>query len=182
MRKITTLMIAGMMSFAGFTTYAQSPMDLEEVMRSLSAGGGSASITEIVQGVMDTSTPTTQITIIDAPLIVDVEVPAVNLTTAPAYLGDAQTGRYPPRLKIDFAEFPLRSLAATNRTEMGRTGNVVQRVQSRLRASKINLVVNDRTAIVSGTVATERQRDLAEAMLRFEPGIDAVQNEITVAP
>jgi len=182
MRKINTLMIAGMISFAGFTTYAQSPTDLEALMQSMSAGGSGSSITDLVQGVMDTSTPAAPIAIIDAPLTFDVEVPAVNLSTAPAYIGGEQTGRYPPRLKINFAEFPLRSFVPTNRAKTERTEVVAQRVQSRLRASKINLVVNDRTAIISGTVATERQRDLAEAMLRFEPGIDTVQNEITIAP
>jgi len=175
-------MIAGIISFAGFTTYAQSPTDLDALMQSMSAGSSTSSITELVQGVMDTSAPTEPIPIIDVPLVVNVEVPEVNQTIAPAYVGGSLTGRYAPRLKIDFAELPLRSLASANRTNIGRTEVVAQRIQSRLRAAHINLVVKDRTAIVSGTVATERQRSLAEAMLRFEPGIDTVQNKLTVTP
>jgi plasmid stability protein len=86
-------------------------------------------------------------------------------------------------LTINFTEFPLRSLAAAHgRSVEAKTQAeiVVQRIQTRLREPKIDLVVKDRTAILSGTVATDRQRDLAESMLRFEPGIDVVQNEIIV--
>ena len=133
---------------------------------------------------IDTSTPTGQATpTIDVPLVVSVDVPEVNMSTAPAFTGGSLTGRYSPRLKINFTEFPLRSLERTIRTNSGTQAEItVQRIQSRLGVPEIHLVVNDRTATVSGTVATERQRSLAESMLRFEPGIDTVRNEIRIAP
>jgi hypothetical protein len=116
-------------------------------------------------------------------LVVETEGPEVNLEVAEAI--DTKTGRYPPRLKIDFSEFPLRSLDSTSK----RTGEpktqkdiIAQRIQRRLRVPKIDLVVKNRIAVISGTVSTERQRNLAESMLHFEPGIDVVQNEIAVVP
>jgi hypothetical protein len=39
-----------------------------------------------------------------------------------------------------------------------------------------------RTAVLRGAVATERDRALAEALVRFEPGISDVQNDLRVAP
>ena len=177
MRKITLFIITGFIGFTSFAAHAQSPSDLEAALQSL---GNAASITDLMQGVMDSSAPVEFITIIDAPLVVEAGVPEVNQTIAPAYVGGAQAGRYAPRLKIDFAEFPLRSFTSADRAETEQI--VLQRIQSRLRVHQINLVVQDRTAIVSGRVATERQRSLGEAMLRFEPGIDSVQNQITVTP
>ena len=177
MRKITLFIMTGFIGFAGFSAYAQLPSDLETALQSL---GNAASVADLLQGVKDASAPVESITIIDAPLVVEAGVPEVNQAMASAYIGGTQTGRYAPRLKIDFAEFPLRSFTPADRTNTGQI--VLQRIQSRLRAHQIDLVVKDRTAIVSGNVATERQRSLAEAMLRFEPGIDSVQNQITVTP
>ena len=183
MRSIYTLIIAGFIGCAGFTVYAQSPTDLDAMIRSLTTGGNSGT-DDIMSGLTETLTPAgPQVSIIDAPLTIDTDVPEVNQTFAPAYIGNSQTGRYPPRLKIDFTEFPLRSLAQANRLGLAQTEVLSKRIQSRLSVSQpIHVVVKDRTAIVSGTVATERQRDIAAAMLRFEPGIDTVQNKITVAP
>lgn len=39
-----------------------------------------------------------------------------------------------------------------------------------------------RTAVLTGAVASERDRALAEALVRFEPGISDVQNDLQVAP
>ena len=107
------------------------------------------------------------------------------------------TARYTPRLRINFDEFPLVSLISTEKTDSeesnGRSTNgrsarngattnvIIKRIQNRLRLPHIDLVVQDRVATVSGTVETERQRKLVESMLRFEPGINSVRNEITVA-
>ena len=184
MRNVFTLIIAGCIGFAGFTVCAQSQADLESMMQSLSTGSSSTSPDDIMSGFTNTApSAEPQVSIINAPLFIDTDVPEVNQTFTPAYIGNPQTGRYPPRLKVNFTEFPLRSLSHTNRPTSGSpTAIVVQRVQNRLCSPQLHLVVKDRTAIVSGTVATERQRSLAEAMLRFEPGIDTVQNEIAVVP
>jgi hypothetical protein len=136
------------------------------------------------QLVTDPSTATGQQTsAIEGPLVADVVVSEVNRTTVEVI--DTQTGRYSPRLKINFAEFPLRSLDDVNKHGV-QTGTpvemVVQRIQGRLRGPEFQLAVEDRTAIVSGTVSTERERKLIESMLRFEPGISVVRNEIAVVP
>jgi len=196
MRSIYTLIVIGFISFAGFTAYAQ-PTDsgdtIESMLDSLTIGGSSSGmpIPDIGgvtrQGIGTPVLAEPQTPIIEAPLVVDVVVPEVNRTTAEVI--DSRTGRYPPRLKIDFTECPLRSFTNTNHTDIGRSAEsgtptdiVVQRIQNRLRVPHILLVVRDRIAVVSGTVATDRQRNLAESMLRFEPGIDTVQNKITVVP
>ena len=198
MRNIQTVLFVGFICFVGFSGYAQSQTgsasSYEKMVQSLTTGGSSSGLStsdmmkEVAGQLLDTSTPAgEQISIIEAPLVVDQEVPEVNKATAEVI--DTRTGRYPPRLIINFIEFPLRSLVHANGIGFGRstepvipTDAVAQRIQDRLRVPQIHLVVKGRTAIVSGTVATERQRNLAESMLRFEPGIDTVENEITITP
>jgi hypothetical protein len=164
MRSVYTLAFVGFISFTGFTAHAQP------------GGTGVPILPFATDGIS-----------IEGPLVVDFEVPEVNLTVVEII--DTRTGRYPPRLTINFAEFPLRSLTETSRLNNGRSVQtstqaaiIVQRIQSRLRVPEFQLAVEGRTAIISGTVATERERGLIESMLRFEPGINSVQNEITVVP
>ena len=46
--------------------------------------------------------------------------------------------------------------------------------------SPIEVTVDGRTAILRGAVATERDRELAVALVQFEPGISEVQNELQI--
>ena len=46
----------------------------------------------------------------------------------------------------------------------------------------IRVTVENETAILHGRVATDRDRRLAEAYVRLEPGIWAVRNELIVGP
>ena len=197
MRNVYTLVFVGFISCTGFTTYAQPGVSIEAMIQSLTTGGPASgiSISDVIQDVtgqlMDTSTPVEQQTsAIEGPLVVDIVVPEVNQTIVEAT--DARTGRYTPKLRIDFAEFPLRSLTEASRPNNGRNGRnilidtptemIVHRIQSRFHVPEFQLTIEDRTAVISGTVVTERERKLIESMLRFEPGINAVKNEITTVP
>ena len=194
MKKFYTLIIVGYISFTGWTAYAQQPRggSIEEMIRSLSSGttssGTTSSFMEDIMGqIRDTSEQTAaqQMSAVDEgqQLVVEEVVPTVN--QAPAEVIDTRTGRYLPRLKINVTEFPLRSLASANGNSVEsktQTDIIVQRIQRRLHVPQLDLVVKDRTAVISGTVPTERQRGLVESMLRFEPGIDTVQNKIAVIP
>jgi len=200
MRGICTLTFVGFISFTGFAVHAQPGgglSDIDKLIQSISSGGASSglSVGSVVQGVTEqvlgTSSQTEQqVPVLEGPLNVEEVVPEVNKTTIEVI--DTQTGRYPPRLKINFAEFPLRSLTEANRPNNGRGGRnaqsgtpteiVAQRIQTRLRVPKFQLAIEDRTATISGTVATDRERKQIELMLRFEPGISVVKNDITVVP
>ena len=158
MQKIYLLICVGIACFAGSVAHAQMP-------------GNGASF----EGLLE----------------IEYVVPAVNQTQADIFIGDARTSRYTPRVRVNFAEFPLVSLTsaestdnAANNSRTARNGTstnvVIQRIQNRLRLPPIELVVENRVATVSGTVPTERQRNLVETMLRFEPGIDSVRNELVV--
>ena len=175
MNRVYTLIFVGCIGLSGFAAHAQQST-FEELRQELMADTSS-----------DGTTATVDVPTIDDSLLV-IETPALDINQSVAEHVDSKTNRYPPRLRISFSEFPLRSLAETNRTGTGRTGTaktrtevIAQRIQVRLRAPQLSLVVKDRVATISGTVATERQRSLAASMLCFEPGIDAVQNEIAVA-
>ncbi|MDA9856894.1 BON domain-containing protein [Rubripirellula sp.] len=45
----------------------------------------------------------------------------------------------------------------------------------------INVRMDGRTAIISGVVPTQRDRRMSEMLIRLEPGVSAVVNEISVA-
>ena len=188
MHNVYTIICAGLISFAGLTAHAQPLPNFVGFGGSQPlANGEGTSISETMQGVVGqlTEAAVEQVTVLEGPLVLETEVPEVNQRTVDFI--DSQTGRYPPKLKIDLTEFPLRSLTDTSRSHNGRsvqtgtpTEMIVQRIQDRLRIPQFSLTVEDRTAIISGKVTTERQRSLIESMLRFEPGISAVRNEMTI--
>ena len=85
-------------------------------------------------------------------------------------------GSYYPRLQIAFSvqdsKISTSEVAAEERLYLriaGVTGNNAQ------------LTLSGRTAILRGTVESARAAELAEQLLSFEPGIDRVQNELTLA-
>ena len=199
MRHVYTFAFAVCFSVSGFTVHAQSGAtteSIEAMIQQLTAVGASPGVTvsDVVQGVagqlMATSAPAEQqASAIEGQLVVETEVSEVNL--AAIEIIDTRTGRYLPRLKVDFAEFPLRSLteAVPNNGRNGRAGQtgtqaemIVRRIQNRLGLPELHLAIEDRTVIISGTVATERQRSQIESMLGFEPGISKIQNNLSVAP
>jgi len=202
MRNVYSIIFAGCISFAGFTAYAQpggassDPYDL--LIDAISAGGGalSGNIMDRVMGdirseVLDTtSSAGPQVSAIQGTLVIDHAEPEVNRTVIEII--DTRTGRNTPKLKINFAEFPLRSLTEASRPNNGSNGRaaptgtptelLAQRIQRRLSVPPFNLAIEDRTATISGTATTENERKLIELMLHFEPGISTVKNEMTIKP
>jgi len=203
MRRLCTLIFAGYISFTGFTAQAQITVQgqfstgtealMEANFQALTgAAGAEISTADLIDAIVADVMSVTEstgplVSAIEGALTVETLVPEVNLATADVI--DTRTNRYVPRVRINFAEFPLTSLSSASRSNNGHNGEVktrsnivAQRIQSRLRLPNVDLVVQDRTAVISGTVETERQRILAESMLRFEPGIDTIKNEIVVQP
>jgi osmotically-inducible protein OsmY len=86
-----------------------------------------------------------------------------------------QTLRIPMRAEI---EMPL-SYTSTN---------VNSQLQTRLtklpalKASGIQVTMQGRTAVLSGRVATEREKRLAAGVAQLEPGVGDVQNDLIVDP
>lgn len=88
-----------------------------------------------------------------------------------------QNEMYRPRLTVGF-EVPESDV-----TE--RSLNLQERLLSSPAfesAESIVLTVKGRTVHLAGSVRTSRERDLASRILMFEPGVDAVHNELSVTP
>ncbi len=89
-----------------------------------------------------------------------------------------QNARTPVRIGLTLGFEPPASVGAPV------SGQVEQRLT---RLPGVNLVgspqvtLEGRTAVVRGTVATERDREMVSRLLLLEPGISAVRNELTVA-
>jgi len=89
-----------------------------------------------------------------------------------------RVGMYPPRLAVDFS-FVRPTIPRLNSNLQHQ---LIASLESRFRASRIEVSVEDRTATLRGEVASTRDRTLARLLALFEPGIDVVQNELTVKP
>ncbi|MDR2117196.1 MAG: BON domain-containing protein [Planctomycetaceae bacterium] len=140
-----------------------------------------------------TNTATSVKSAVEGKLIVEEVIPETNRTVVEAV--DTKTKRYSPRLKLDFVQFPLRPLSGKiigmakndasaadlfEQTNTVITNDIARRVQNHLQIQGIHFEFKNRTVRLSGTVKTSRQRELAEMMLRMEPGIDNVTNDLVI--
>ncbi|MCX7671474.1 MAG: BON domain-containing protein, partial [Anaerolineae bacterium] len=57
---------------------------------------------------------------------------------------------------------------------------VIQRSESLVSRDNINVLVDGRNVILRGTVASDDERRLAEALVRLTPGVDEIVNELVV--
>lgn len=58
----------------------------------------------------------------------------------------------------------------------------LQTVSRRAGLTGVNVAVDGSTAIVTGVVATEKQRRMSELLMRLEPGVRNVENRVVVSP
>ncbi len=84
---------------------------------------------------------------------------------------------YLPRLDVDFSEVGLGKdyLESSALDTLARSPQMSG-------SSHIAVSVAGRTAILQGEVPSAKDRDLAEVLLAFEPGISQVRNELVVNP
>jgi hypothetical protein len=94
--------------------------------------------------------------------------------------GDSTGSRYPnPQLKIGFEPTPTLptelTSAVANRIAKVDAAHGIAGVVAKADESEAGLIV------LTGTVRTEQLRKKAEHLVRFEPGVREVRNEIVVA-
>ena len=85
-------------------------------------------------------------------------------------------GMYYPKLEIDF-EVPDAQVAT------GTGGQARPEVRERVNqvaGSNAIITMSGNTAVLRGAVNSKRTSELIEQLLRFEPGIDRVRNELTI--
>ena len=77
-------------------------------------------------------------------------------------------------------------IAAINRlrnaSDLSPTTMTAPGYPSQGRYDRVNVQVQNRTAILTGEVTTEADRRMSHLMMRLEPGISNVQNRIRLAP
>jgi hypothetical protein len=81
-----------------------------------------------------------------------------------------------PRLQVGFTS-PLPAVDNLNATVEARLQQTLELSDS----GRVEVLVEDRVAILRGTVPSERDRKMAGLLAGFEPGISRVRNELTVA-
>lgn len=79
------------------------------------------------------------------------------------------------------ADIPLRSTSATS-TRLGQQFETrLKKIPGLTKGHSVEVEMSGRTAVLRGSVPSERDRELAEGLALLEPGISAVQNELVVA-
>ncbi|MDR0610706.1 MAG: BON domain-containing protein [Planctomycetaceae bacterium] len=175
---------------------------VDEMMKSLTGeNDGNLSLESSIESIVESmtqkmkSTENTEASVrsaVEGKLVVEEVIPETNRTVVEAV--DTKTKRYSPRLKLNFVEFPLRPLSGKivktaeneesadlfEQTNTVITRDIARRIQSHLRTQEIQFEFKNRSVRLSGTVKTLRQRELAEMMIRMEPGIDSVTNDLVV--
>lgn len=91
----------------------------------------------------------------------------------------SQRGQKPLRVSIT-ADIPLSS-AASAPTTLGRQFETrLTKLPGLDTDNSVRVTMEGRTAVLSGSVASERDRKLVEGLALLEPGISSVQNELVV--
>ncbi len=205
MRKILYFCIVTLFLIpAGFgqvgTPAEEAMPSVSDMLETLTGEGGGTSTTDAImqsaqQSMMQRMQPQeiTEETVrsaVEGTLVTEeTAVPEVNQEIAEAI--DSRTQRYLPRIQLDFGEFPLRRISGRftgtlpetdgveelTQSNKSLSNGIVKRIQTRLKIDTVRFEFRDRT---TGSVATERQRDMIGVMVRMEPGIDQVKNEIVV--
>lgn len=89
----------------------------------------------------------------------------------------------PPITQFDQIDL---SIAATNRlrnaSQLQPTSTTFSSYPIQGRYERVNVQVQNRTAVLTGEVATEADRRMSHLMMRLEPGVSNVQNRIRLAP
>jgi hypothetical protein len=83
---------------------------------------------------------------------------------------------YPPRLQIDFDYQPRPKAEVSSQLAL--------RLESSLAndSNRIEVLVEGDATILRGVVGSERERRLAELLVRFEPEVARVENQLVVQP
>lgn len=85
---------------------------------------------------------------------------------------------YYPRLELSFAAAPVPDTRVPARQAL----ETLARSPQLSGPNRIAVWMEGRTAILQGEVLSEADRDLAEILLTFEPGISAIENQLQVNP
>lgn len=86
-----------------------------------------------------------------------------------------KTGIYEPRLTPAFRVPNTGSVVSSESLS-----KLIEQVDSEERFSEARVVLTDRTAVLTGRVSDPRDRELLEDLLKLEPGVEIVQNELVV--
>ena len=88
------------------------------------------------------------------------------------------TGLYAARLSPDFATQLPGAGAAAQKPVF----SVALSMLSEQRGFQVSLSPTQRSAVLTGTVQTNHDRQIAELLVMFEPGLESVKNDLLVVP
>ncbi len=86
-------------------------------------------------------------------------------------------GMYYPRLELDL----IRNASESELEDDFQLNSQLQSRVERIGGSAVTIGVQDRVAVMRGTVRSQNAAELLSNILSFEPGIDEVRNELTIA-
>jgi hypothetical protein len=88
-------------------------------------------------------------------------------------------GRKPLRFRIS-ADIATSNVSSSPTTVSREFEARLKKIPAMAKAGSIQVTMQGRTAVLTGSVKSERDRELAEGLAMLEPGISAVRNELVV--
>ncbi len=85
-------------------------------------------------------------------------------------------GMYYPRLEVDFEDL---GQGVPRPSDLKVSSQLKERIQT-VSQGRVDITVKDGDAILRGAVDSKRTSELIENLLRFEPGIDHITNQLEV--
>jgi hypothetical protein len=79
------------------------------------------------------------------------------------------------RSRIDVAPLPAQQIQSSAQSRFYQTPST-----SRFRGVQVNM--NEGTAVINGVVSSEKDRRMSELLMRLEPGVRRVSNQVIVSP
>jgi|688.fasta_scaffold28730_6 hypothetical protein len=119
---------------------------------------------------------------------------AVGIGNAPSATSNLRLETSGQRVNRPLPPLPKKSMyypklvledSDTSRREVIRSPEYRTEVQDRLRRSgypQVQVDWNAGVVVLSGQVASEREREMAETLLSFEPGISEIRNQLLINP
>ena len=93
---------------------------------------------------------------------------------------DPKTKRYPPRLFVDFRIFPLQRTTTKLGSPKISADSLKRNIERRLGVHDVHFSLQNRVMTLTGTVPGEHERQMVELMVRLEPGVDQIENELVI--
>ena len=98
-----------------------------------------------------------------------------------AFGGAGQSSSQKPAIRVRLRSAVQVAPLSNNQIQRSAVQTLSQ-APSRVNVQGVNVSINQGTAVLNGTVRSEKDRRMSELLMRLEPGVRRVENRVVVLP